>query len=127
LEAGTYELLRSRIVATADQLKSQVNKLNDQRKSVFGTIETKVLASERITTNNNCIPWDMFSFGSKFLFGYNVHVGLRSGVKIEDVFSFYEYQSDHTFHELKLNTILTDKVFLDDFQKLYKYYKNTNS
>ncbi|MFT6854655.1 MAG: MoxR-like ATPase [Cyclobacteriaceae bacterium] len=125
LEAGTYELLRSRIVATADQLKSQVNKLNDERKSVFGTIETKVLASERITTNNNCIPWDMFSFGSKFLFGYNVHVGLRSEVKIEDVFSFYEYQSDHTFHELKLNTIITDKVFLDDFQKLYKYYKNT--
>lgn len=125
LEAGTYELLRNRIVSNSGQLKSKLDSLNEERKSVFGTIETKVLATERVTTSNNCIPWDMFSFGSKFLFGYNVHVGLRSEVKVSDVFSFYEYNSDHSFHELEIDSLIQDKVFIDDFHKLYKYYKNT--
>jgi len=124
LEAGTYELLRGRINNHSGILKERLGALNEERKTVFGTIETKVLATERISTSNNCIPWDMFSFGDKLLFGYNVHVGLRSEVHIGDVFSFYQYQQDKTFAELKVEDLLKDKTFLDDFSKLYKYYKH---
>ena len=126
LEAGTYELLRNRILNNSKQLSESLDKLNEERKSVFGTIETKVLATERITTSNNCIPWDMLSFGGHLLFGYNVHMGLRSEVKITDVFSLYDYNGDKTFHELDIAALINDKVFLDDFSKLYKYYKNAH-
>ena len=126
LEGGTYELLRKRILNSSNSLQAKLEVLNDERKRVFGTIETKVLATERITTSNNCIPWDMHSFGNKFLFGYNVHVGLKSEISIKDVFSFYEYRDDHTFHELEIMASFNDKVFLDDFAQLYKYYKNAH-
>ena len=118
-------MLRSRILKQADLLSATLLQLNSERKRVFGTIETKVLATERVTTKNNCIPWDMYSFGDQFLFGYNVHVGLRSEVTAEDVFSLFGYQEDHSFSELPLNNVLDDSTFLEDFQKLYKYYKHT--
>ncbi|WP_422361407.1 DNA repair ATPase [Reichenbachiella sp.] len=124
MDAGTYEILRKRIVSHSNELKNTLNSLNKERKDVFGTIETKVLATERITTDNNCIPWDMCAIGNRFLFGYNVHVGLRSEVKPTDVFSYYEFK-DHQFHEHTVGDLLNDSVFLDDFQKLYKYYKNS--
>lgn len=125
LEGGTYELLRNRILNNSKALQSTLTSLNTERKRVFGTIETKVLATERITTSNNCIPWDMHALGENFLFGYNVMVGLRSELKPSDVFAYFEYREDHTFHELPLDKLLGDKVFQDDFQKLYKYYKHT--
>lgn len=125
LEGGTYELLRGRILKNVETLNEKLVVLNEERKEVFGTIETKILLStERVTTSNNCVPWDMFSLGEKFLFGYNVQMGLRSEIKLEDVFSVFEYK-EHAFHELKISSIFSDKVFLDDFRKLYKYYKDT--
>ncbi|WP_109831225.1 DNA repair ATPase [Reichenbachiella versicolor] len=124
LEAGTYELLRNRIVNHSAELSEHLNSLNTERKEVFGTIETKVMATERITTENNCIPWDMIALGDKFLFGYNVNMGLRKDVKITDVFSYFEFK-DHAFHEHPITDILNDSVFEDDYNKLYKYYKNT--
>ncbi len=124
LEGGTYELLRKRILASVGRLQTELNSLNEERKNVFGTIDTKVISTERVTTSNNCIPWDMHSLGDKFLFGYNVNVGLRSEVKIEDVLSAYEYR-EHSFHEVKLQDIFEDQTFQEDFQKLYKYYKQT--
>ncbi|MDW3196144.1 MAG: DNA repair ATPase [Cytophagales bacterium] len=125
LEGGTYELLRNRILNKTKALKTTLSNLNEERKRVFGTIETKVLATDRITTANNCIPWDMHAIGNNFLFGYNVMVGLRSELKPTDVFAYFEFRDDQTFHELPLESLLKDQIFLDDFQKLYKYYKHT--
>lgn len=125
LEGGTYELLRNRILNNSKSLQSTLSLLNDERKRVFGTIETKVLATDRITTANNCIPWDMHAIGNNFLFGYNVMIGLRNELKPTDVFSLFEFREDQTFHELPLDSLLNDQIFLDDFQKLYKYYKHT--
>ncbi|MGL1887611.1 MAG: DNA repair ATPase [Reichenbachiella sp.] len=124
LEAGTYELMRSRIVNHAGELTQKLTTLNDERKSVFGTIETKIQATERVTTENNCTPWDMVALGDYFLFGYNVRMGLRSEIKLSDVFSYFEFK-DHNFHELPIDNILNNAAFVDDFQKLYKYYKST--
>jgi hypothetical protein len=97
--------------------------LNNARKEVFGSIETKLIANERITTENSCIPSDMLALGNKFLFGYNVHIGLRKGMNIADVFSVYEYK-EHHFKQTD-NQLIADKTFAEDFTNLYTYYKNT--
>ena len=51
LERGTYEIIRNRLVAHADELRSRLTKLNDERRDVFGSIETRLLATERISLN----------------------------------------------------------------------------
>ncbi len=123
LETGTYELLKNRLKQNGGSLQDSLEKLNDARKAVFGTIENTVIGTERITTQNNCIPWDMVPIGEMFLFGYNVHMGLKTETELSDVFSIYEYR-DREFHEKPLD-IIKQKNFLSDFDQLYKYYKNT--
>lgn len=123
LESGTYEIIQARLKKQGDDLRSRLVTLNEARKEVFGSIETKLIANERITTENTCIPSDMLALGDKFLFGYNVNRGLRKDMNINDVFSIYEYK-EHHFKQIESN-LLGDKIFIEDFANLYNYYKNT--
>ena len=123
LEGGTYEILRDRLRNTGDDLRARLLKLNDERKEVFGAIETTLIATERISTSNNCVARDMVPVGGKFLFGYNVLLGLKSETKLADVFSTYGYEKDE-FKQLDLS-VIQDKRFVEDFANLYQYYKDT--
>ena len=126
LEGGTYEIIRSRLEAQAKELRDRVGRLNEARKEVFGAIPTTLVATERVTTKNNCIPRDMIAVGKgRFLFGYNVKFGLKTETKLEDVIAGYHYNAeDHTFTEIPLDFI-DDERFHSDFAQLYKYYKKT--
>ncbi|TRX50664.1 AAA family ATPase [Fulvivirga sp. M361] len=124
LEGGTYEILQNRLKKSASDLQGLLKKLNEERKKVFGSIETVLVGTERVTTDNNCVPCDMVPVGGIFLFGYNVHLGLKTDTQLSDVFSIYTYH-DHEFHQEDLG-LINDKVFAEDFKKLYKYYKNTH-
>ncbi len=123
LEGGTYEIIQNRLNQHAKNLREKLNKLNISRKDVFGSIETSLLKSERITTQNKCVPRDIVPVGDQFIFGYNVHIGLKSKITPNDVFSIFRYQ-DQTFHETGLDLINSEK-FESDFHNLYKYYKDT--
>ncbi|MFT4586168.1 MAG: MoxR-like ATPase [Candidatus Binatia bacterium] len=126
LEGGTYEIIRSRLNAQAKELRERVDKLNAARKEVFGAIPTTLIATERVTTVNNCVPRDMIAVGKgRFLFGYNVRFGLKTETKLEDVIAGYQFNpADHTFSEIPLDFI-GDEQFHADFKQLYKYYKKT--
>ena len=123
LEQGTYEIIRNRLNKQGDALREGLSLLNTSRKEVFGAIETTLLTSERITTENKCIPSDMIAIGDHFIFSYNVHIGLRTTTKLGDVFSVYQYK-EHAFHQEE-NTLINDQKFQEDFSDLYKYYKHT--
>ncbi|WP_153797310.1 DNA repair ATPase [Foetidibacter luteolus] len=123
LEGGTYEIIRGRLQAQKAGLLERLRKLNDVRKDVFGSIETKLIANNRIQTENSCISRDIVSIGNLCIFGYNVHFGLRTEIKLDDVFSVFSYE-DGNFKHVTLNTI-SDAGFIDDFVNLYRYYRNT--
>ncbi|MBI1292687.1 AAA domain-containing protein [bacterium] len=123
LEGGTYEILRTRLNGHAAELRARVERLNQARKNAFGKIEQALLASQRITTANNCTPRDLICLGHRFLFGYNVQFGLKATVNVEDVFATYE-EGEGGFVESKAS-LLEDVRFREDFASLYKYYKNT--
>lgn len=127
LEAGAYEVIRQRLNKHGAELQRRIDLLNADRKAEFGGIETALLATTRLTTDNNCVPRDLAAIGpTRFLFGYNVHLGLRSTMKIEDVFAVYDYQDDdHSFHANK-DSILGDAQFAEDFAYLYNYYKHAS-
>jgi hypothetical protein len=127
LEAGAYEVIRQRLEKHGADLQQRLEALNADRKEEFGGIDTALLATTRLTTDNNCVPRDMVAIGPKrFLFGYNVHLGLRTQMHVADVFGVYDFHADdHSFHPSK-EDMLADKAFADDFDYLYRYYKNAS-
>ncbi len=124
LESGAYEIIRKRLLAYSNQLFERVNKLNEKRKEAFGVLENKIIATDRIITDNTCVARDMFSLGNKLLFGYNVFIGLKKEMKVSDVFSLYEMK-DNSFSILE-NNLLNDQNFIKDFHGLYQYYRDTS-
>lgn len=126
LEGGAYDIIRKRLTKNGETLRDRMLKLNTDRKDIFGSIETKLISTERINTINNCQPRDIISIGNnRFLFGYNVHIGLKSETFIQDVFAVYQFdQKEHVFTEDNLD-VFQDETFLMDFANLYKYYRHT--
>lgn len=123
LEQGTYEIIRSRLNSQKNSLVEKIDQLNIERKKIFGSIETQLIANDRINTDNNCIARDIIAINNLCIFGYNVHFGLRKEIFLKDVFSIYEFSENH-FHQKEL-TLIENAVFETDFQNLYKYYRNT--
>ncbi|MGE4003797.1 MAG: DNA repair ATPase, partial [Planctomycetaceae bacterium] len=135
LESGTYEILRNRLKGHGEELRRRLAELNAARKDVFGSIDLKLLNTERITTEHNCVPRDMVAVGDRFLFGYNVQFGLKTERHVADVFAVYEFarggeaeQNDaspnaHGLQPVGLE-LINNSQFEKDFQDVYRYYKN---
>ncbi len=123
LERSTYEVIRNRLETHGHDLRQRLSQLNDARRDVFGSIETKLVNTQRITTDNNCIPRDIVPVGDRFVFGYNVHLGLRSETNLADVFAVHRFDGTE-FHVEPLDLLSEDR-FVEDFRQLYKYYKHT--
>ena len=123
LEQTTYDVIRHRLDDHASELRRQLSRLNEVRRDVFGAIESKLLASDRINTTHNCIARDMVAIGDRFLFGYNVHLGLKSETDLADVFAIHAFR-DNAFHEESLD-LIDDPRFREDFAQLFRYFKST--
>lgn len=122
LETGTYEIIRNRLDQQSADLRKRLQGLNQARRQVFGSIETALIASDRIHTEHYCAARDIEAIGQHCIFGYNVHIGLRKGINLQDVFSIYEFK-DHGFHQTNMG-LIDDGKFRTDFKNLYRYYKN---
>lgn len=122
LEAGTYEIIRKRLQAQKEELVSRLSSLNEARKSVFTSADLSLVANQRITTENNCVPRGIIALGNQCIFGYNVHFGLRTDIKLSDVFSIYQFENNQ--FNLQPLDILNNELFLTDFHNLYKYYRD---
>ena len=130
LDSGTYEIIQSRLLKQKNDLQQRLAALNEERKKVFGSLETQLIANDRINTEHNCIARDIVTIGKYSIFGYNVHFGLRTEITLSDVFSVYEFgkneDGEFRFRESgKSLDIINDPTFETDFQNLYKYYRNT--
>lgn len=124
LGSGTYEVIRQRLQAQGDRLREQVRLLNRQRQEVFGSVEAKLLRSDRITTTHNCLPRDIVPVGGgRFLFGFNVHLGLKQELSPTDVFAIFERDPETgSFRERPLD-LVEDKAFVTDFKRLHQVYE----
>jgi len=127
LEGGAYEVIRARLEKASTDLSSRLSRLNESRQEVFGSVETALVSTERVSTEHNCVPRDIIAVGhGQFLFGYNIQFGLKATTAPEDVFAGYHYDAEsHTFTPMPLTEIISDSAFQEDFAYLYKYYKTT--
>jgi len=132
LEGGNYEVIRARLIEQAKALGAKTDALNAKRKETFGGTELTVTANERIRTENNCVPRDIVNVGGRLLFGYNVHLGLRSETTVGDVFSAHNFAAKEGEEAFDLSQVptgdvpfLSDSGFVKEFNELYSYYKET--
>jgi len=124
LESGTYEILRDRLQARARELQERLGQLDTARRAVFGSLGFALVGTEWVVTAHNCMPSDLVAIGgNRFLFGYNVFIGLKSQTDVADVFAAYE-KHEHSFRPTAL-TWLADERFQADFHSLYRYYRQT--
>jgi hypothetical protein len=123
LAGGTYEVIRHRLAHLGKELQQRLDRLHQERREVFGTIELSLLATERLTTAHNCVPRDMVVIGSRLLLGYNVQFGLKVETVPADIFSVYEYRH-RAFSDASAD-VLADQRFQHDFRELYRYYRHT--
>lgn len=132
VQNSNYELIRRRLIAQGEELKTRAEALNGRRQEFFGSTAMSVVGQDRIRTENNCIPVDIISVGGKLLFGYNVYIGLRKAIKVDDVFSLHKFRRteegivlDHLSQESSKN-FLSEPAFLRHFEDLYTYYKDAH-
>ncbi|KAB2352739.1 AAA family ATPase [Actinomadura rudentiformis] len=131
LDHGTYEVLRARLAGQAAELARRAEALNARRLEVFGGTELRLVGTERIRTEHNCVPRDIVSAGrGLMLFGYNVFIGLKPETAVDDVFSLHRFVVDDGagvgFEKAMADTLpdlLRDPAFERDFAELYRYYR----
>jgi hypothetical protein len=130
LERGAYEIIRDRLSGQAKRLAQKANALNAQRLELFGRTEFSLLGTERVRTENNCVPRDVVQVGGHLLFGYNVHLGLRTETRVDDVFALHRVvpgEGGLSFEEIRSGgerAFLDDPQFVKEFRELYQYYKS---
>src|SRR5918999_141055 len=128
LDVGTYEVLRGRLADRSAELARRAEALNARRLEVFGSAEMRLVGTERIRTENNCVPRDIVSIGGLMLFGYNVFIGLKPETTVDDVFAVHAFSRDgeaFRFEPAAEVPWLRDAQFLRDFGELYRYYRET--
>ena len=128
-EGGSYEIIKKRLEKHGQQLKGLAQELNDKRIEEFGGSDNEVIGRTRVRTEHNSIARDIVQVGHRLLFGYNVFIGLKRETKIEDVFAVFSLNESDEGVELseveQKETFLADQHFIDDFDELYRYYKES--
>lgn len=131
LAGGSYEVIRDRLRATAKTLGERAEALNARRREEFGGQELAVLGTDRVRTENNCVPRDLVPVGPYLLMGFNVFMGLKQERAVGDVFSLHRFEKNEdgsfNFEELprsEAGGFLEDRRFVKDFEDLFKFYKD---
>ena len=128
IEQGAYDLLKSRLEAQSQDLKGRVDTLNAKRSELFGGRELTVLGTERIRTENTCIPQDIAAVGDLLLFGYNADLGTREKTS-DDLFALHRFENqDGTFvfppvAKDDKRDFLKDEGFQANFNEILKFQK----
>ncbi|QIL70919.1 AAA family ATPase [Diaphorobacter sp. HDW4B] len=126
---GSYDVLAKRLATQGETLESLVRQLNEDRLEEFGRSQMEVLGRMRVRTENNCVGRDITQVGDYLLFGYNVFMGLKQTTRVQDVFALYKLEEgEHGYDVASVDlkdSFLGIQSFVQDFQELYAYYKNT--
>lgn len=128
-DSASYESLRQRLRSQADRLESKSRTLNEARVAAFGRSETELLARVKAHTENNCVARDIVRIGDRLVFGYNVFIGLRQEIRVEDVFALLRLESEpepRLEHAPLEGSFLSEDRFAADFRELYTYYKQAS-
>lgn len=129
-QGGSYEVIKRRLDENSKKLQSQTEQLNEARKAQFGNLKQELIAKINVHSENACIPVDMTEVNGHILFGYNVFMGMKSQVSLDDIFTFYKMEYDgsdyHAVHVPVTGSFLDHTEFKKAFNNLFSYYKDVS-
>jgi hypothetical protein len=129
LEGGNYDVIRRRLLEQAAELRAKADAANARRMQVFGSSELKLVSTQRVRTENNCLPRDMVSVGGHLLFGFQVFLGLKTEPEVSDIFAIYRFSkadADVDTSPVPIDSVggfLTNEEFVKTFRDTFKYAK----
>src|SRR5687768_7679961 len=128
LEGGSYEVIHKRLLARAAELGVKAEALNQKRKGKFGGGELVLSATDRVRTENNCVPRDAVSVGGMLLFGFQVFIGLKAETTVADVLTLYRFHKGEGGYDLsplpaEAGEFLRDPEFDKQFRDAFRYSK----
>lgn len=132
LDGGSYDVIRRRLLEQASELRAKADALNERRKKVFGSSELKLVATERVRTEHNCVPRDIVSIAGHLLFGFHVYLGLKSETRVQDVLSLHRFQTTDSGFDLSqlgldaAGGFLTSPEFAKDFHDAFRYGRDAH-
>lgn len=135
LTGGNYEVLRARLATAGAELTTRANALNARRKTLFGTTEPQLVATERVRSEHNCVPVDIVAVGGHLLLGFNVFLGLKTDTKVTDVLALHRFEPQEgadggagydtsSVPQDSLGGFLVGPDLERDFGNLYRYYRD---
>ncbi|MEV6010653.1 DNA repair ATPase [Streptomyces sp. NPDC051976] len=116
LDAGTYEVLRDRLTASARLLAGCAEELNARRQEVFGSTDLRLDGTERLGTAAPAHPADLAAVGPYLLFAANP-------AEVTDVADVFQVRRGE--EPAAAPGLLDDPAFVRDFGELYRYYRET--
>lgn len=127
-EGGSYEVIKKRLQTNKKSLVEKLNLLNEARIQQFGSLKQEVLTNINVHSEHNSIPVDMIEANNLTLIGYNVSLGMKTSLSLEDMFDFYEMSANNDsispVHVPVEKTFLNDSEFIKSFTYLVEYYKD---
>ncbi len=130
VDQANYDVVKARLDVQLGELQQRADALNAKRKGVFGGTELELLVSERLRTENNCIPRDATGVSGHLLVAYEVFLGLKAEMNVGDVLAVHKFvqQPDGTYdlaavaHE-GAAAFLADPQFAKDLLETFRYMK----
>ncbi|HET6358037.1 DNA repair ATPase [Streptomyces sp.] len=122
MDAGTYEVLRDRLGAHATELARRTEILNSTRIAEFGSTELALTGTERVRTEQTCVPRDLVAVGDTLLVSCHT-VGVRQETAIGDVFCLYDRDLNRLPHDAAPG-LLDDPDFVREFAVLHRYFQD---
>ncbi|WP_392671592.1 DNA repair ATPase [Streptomyces sp. LN785] len=120
VDAGTYDVLRRRLTGQAAELARRAEALNARRTEEFGSEGMRLLATERIRTEQPSVPRDLTAVGGQLLFGFARGPGARGEAAVGDVLALYGPDLAGSGD----GTLLADEAFVREFTGLHRYYRD---
>jgi len=128
LAGGSYDVIRRRLLERAAELGKRCDALNVARQKLFGGRELALLATDRVRTENNCVPRDVVSVAGHLLFGFQVFIGLKSETKPSDALAAYRFERAGAGFDLSSASFegplafLANSEFSREFSDAFRYY-----
>ncbi|MFV0133137.1 DNA repair ATPase [Streptomyces sp. HMX87] len=122
LDTGTYEVLRDRLTAQAGELARRAEALDARRTEEFGALRLELAGTERLRTEQACVPRDIVAVGDALLFGYGTVPGRGTGTGVGDVLALHGRDLERTAHDA-VPGLLDDPALVREFTDLHRYFR----
>lgn len=129
LDAGNYEVLRSRLLTSADDLVRRVEQLNAQRQKVFGGSELQVTGALRLHTEQATVVADFLEVLGSLVVGFRFS-GMKTDIVPKDEFGVWrlaQLEGTPALEPVSLadaaGGMLQHEPFARDLMDVHKYYR----